>query len=228
MNSNLLLVHSPLVGPSVWRPLVAHLTWLGATVACPDLTDAVVDSVEPSGPSRMQRFVDTAAGAAVGDEIVLVGFSGAGVLLPNIAARLGGRIALTVFVDAVVPPSTGHHELGEQFVAFLDTQTVDRVLRSWIDWWPDAVAKMLPDETLRQAIAADMPRVPREFYDETLDVPVRWTEGEHRYLQLSRAYEADRDLAVSYGWPCIAIDGTHLTIATDPGAIVEALEQFLS
>ncbi len=227
MNSNLLLVHSPLVGPSVWGPLVAHLAGLGATVACPDLTDAVVAPVVPGGPSRMERFVDAAAEAALSDEIVLVGFSGAGVMLPNVAARLGGRVAVTVYVDAVVPPASGIHEVSEPFAGFLDTQTVNGVLAPWIDWWPDAIAKMLPDETLRHVIAADMPRVPRQFYDETLEVPEQWAAGSNRYLQLSRAYDADRELAESHGWPTATINGTHLSIATDPAAVVSAIDLLL-
>jgi len=223
---NFLLIHAPLVGPAVWKPMMDHLTSSarrGARVAvtCPDLTSAVMRET----PDRMQRFVADAAAAATGGDIVLVGFSGAGVLLPNIAAELAERVAVTVFVDAVVPPARGHHRLDARFTEFVDSQTVDGVLALWLDWWPDEIARMLPEASLRDQIAADMPRVPREFYNETLDVPVGWVESDCRYLQLSPAYDADRVRAQTYGWPTATVDGTHLSIVTDPVGVSAAISR---
>jgi len=204
--------------------MAAQLEHRGVRVACPDLRSAVTDQRD----DRMQRFVAAAAAAAEGEALVLIGFSGAGVMLPNIATELGTRVQTTVFIDAVVPPRRGHHELGTEFAAFIDGHTSHGLLAPWLDWWPHEVPKLLPDATLRARIAADMPQVPRAFYDEQLDVAENWVDTDHRYLQTSVAYETDRSLAASFGWPTARLDGTHLSIATDPTSVLDALDRLLA
>ncbi len=220
MARSLLLVHSPLVGPSSWGPVAATARERGWTVAVPDLT-----GVATCRDSWGTWFVDRAVeGGHSASEFIVAGHSGAGVFLPQIADRFAGRCVGTVFVDAVVPPASGSHETSAGLAALLDEQTEQGLLRPWLDWWPDeVVARLLPETTDRAQLRADMPRLPRVFYDEPVDVPVGWTDRPNAYLQLSPAYDADRRLAEQWGWPTAVVDGTHLGIVTEPEVVVDAI-----
>ena len=84
------LLHSPLLGPMAWRAVTAELTRRGHTAEAPawprlsgvaanfhaNLADHLVDKV-----------------AASGDPLILVAHSGAGALVPALAARLTTPLA---------------------------------------------------------------------------------------------------------------------------------------
>src|SRR5690242_9890568 len=95
------LVHSPLVGPATWEGVADELRARGHDVVVPSLLAAA-----PRGDWR--ACVDAAAGPGA---TVLVGHSGAGPLLPQIAARCDPAPECLVFVDAGVPPARGASEL---------------------------------------------------------------------------------------------------------------------
>lgn len=160
---SILLVHSPLVGPSSWTASAELLRGHGFDVAVPDLT-----GVAHASPPRWQRLVGDAVEAAevLGAQVVVVGHSGAGAFLPALAGRLAGRLGSLVFVDAVIPPPACVHETPARMRALLDEQTLDGQLRRWLDWWPDdVVMDLVPDAAERTALLADMPSLPRSFYD---------------------------------------------------------------
>lgn len=203
--------------------MVRELGARGRNVSCPDLRPAL-DAPEQE---RGRAFIAEAVRAAVGDQLIVIGHSGAGVFMPSIAEALADRAATTVFVDAAVPPASGQHELSAPFAEFIDTQTTGGLLAPWLDWWPEAVDRMLPDAALRESVAADMPQVPRSFYDEVVAMPELWSNRSNCYLQLSPAYRADREDAEAFGWPTATLDGTHLSIATDPLAVLAAIDLLL-
>ena len=98
-----LLIHPPLLGPAVLRPLTDELRGRGQQVATPDLRAAV-------DPARgwPERWTALAARAAA----EVVGFSGAGVVLPSVAAAV--RASRVVWVDAVVPVRSGATTTGAE------------------------------------------------------------------------------------------------------------------
>ncbi len=216
----LLLVHSPLVGPSSWSRLAAVAADSGLEVVVPDLT-GIAHSPRP----RWRALVDDAVGAAAGlDRITVVGHSGAGALLPIVGERLGRRLGALIFVDAVHPVPEGLHETGIELAALLDAQTTDGRLAPWLDWWPvEVVESLLPSEADRAAIADDLPRLPRDFYDDAVPMPVGWTDGPCAYLQLSGAYADDRERARRLGWPSITLESSHLGIFTEPAPVLQAV-----
>ena len=193
--ATILLVHSPLLGPSSWRPCAEILESTGRRVVVPDLRASVA-----SPTAWWERATDTAvttaataAGAAApsGVEFVVVGHSGAGVLLPLIAARLD-RVQAVVFVDALLPARTGVTEASaEQHRAFVATLPVtDGLLPPWSRWWdPQVLDEIIPDPGLRAILTSDEPRLPREFWSEPVPVPREWPAGGGRYLRLSPAYD---------------------------------------
>lgn len=215
----LLLVHSPLLGPSSWRRLAEEAERLGRAVVVPDLTGIAGDA-----SPRWQLFVDGAVSAARElDDVVLVGHSGAGAMLPAIRERIGERVSASIFIDAVVPPANGFHRTPEPRAETLDQLTRAGRLKRWLDWWPDEVINdLLPDSSDRQALLSDMPCLPRAFYDEAIPVPPSWFEKECGYLQLSAAYEDDRRKANAWGWPTRALDSSHLGLVTAPRHVLDA------
>lgn len=190
-------------------------------MARPDLT-GVVDAPSP----QWRGFVDEAVQAGEGrSDLVVVGHSGAGAMLPLIAERVGARLRAVIFVDAVVPPPEGAHTTSEQFLAFLDEKSERGRLPKWLDWWPpEVVNRLVPEAAARDELSADMPRLPRSFFDDAVPVPPDWSTGPCAYLKLSAAYDTEFADAGRLGWPRSSIDGTHLSIYTDPAAVLDAIE----
>ncbi len=205
------MVHSPLVGPSTMTRFARQAEHAGPQVVLPDLT-SIAAAQQPHG-HLVERAV-AAAGDLTGP-VTVVGHSGAGVFLPVIGAHLGDDVEL-VFVDAVVPPRTGVYQAPDAMCSLLDAQAVDGLLRPWLQWWPDEVVDhLLPEADDRAQLEADMPQMPRSFYDADVDVPAGWSQRSCAYLRLSPAYDDDYVEAASRGWPTASIDSTHLGLFTD-------------
>jgi hypothetical protein len=208
-----LLVHSPLVGPATVRRLAASLATRGWSTTVPDLRAGVVS------PGRFAAFVVELCPSA---EIV-VGHSGAGAFLPWVTERVGARSM--VFVDAVLPGTDSEFLPSGSFTSLLaNIPTVDGRLAPWHQWWPpEAMARLVPDEELRREVVAEIPRVPRSFYDEPVPVPHLWWMGAAAYLQLSPAYDRERERAEAWGWPTGDLGGGHLDPVTRPDDVADGI-----
>ncbi|RFU19617.1 hypothetical protein [Geodermatophilus marinus] len=207
-----LLVHPPLLGPAVLRPLADELRARGATVAVPDLRGAV-----RTAQGWPRRWVDGAARA--GPAEVVVGFSGAGITLPAVAAAVRAR--RVVWLDAVLADGTWPEEV-RRLVAPL---VRDGRIADWTTWWgPDAMTGLLPDERLRAAVLAEGHELPVDFFDVPVPVPPGRPDAGARYVHLSPAYDGDAAAARGRGWP-VAGDGTgeHLDVANHPRRVADLL-----
>lgn len=215
-----LLIHSPLVGPLTLRPLATALAARGITATVPDLRDALT-----APRPQWQRFLDLACSAATGRHPdLIVGHSGAGVLLPLLADRVSA--GFVVFVDAVVPADRTAHEATAEFIGFIDSLPREGdLLPPWHTWWGgETMQRLVPERALRERIAADTPCVPRSFYDDPVPLPAGWTSRRGCcYLQLSPGYDEDRARAAAYGWPTARLDGQHLDVAVRPDDVAGAL-----
>ncbi len=220
-----LLVHSPLVGPSTWRPVADSARARGIEVVVPDLT-GVAEADEPI----WKYFVSQAESAPTGlDDVVVVGHSGAGVFLPAIGERLADHLSGLVFVDAVVPPRTGAHTTPPELTSLLDSKTHNDVLEVWFDWWPEgAIEKLVPDDGLLDALRFESPRLTREFYDETVPMPSGWADWPCGYIHLSEAYDQEAVEARQRGWPMVSLNENHLSIVTKPEVVVDAISTIAS
>ena len=191
----------------------------------PDLT-GVAEAAAP----RWAYFAAAAvAEARALKNPVVIGHSGAGAILPAIGGQLGDRLCALLFVDAVVPPVEGAHRTLPGMIGLLDEMTVDGILLKWLDWWPsETVEKLLPHLDDRTTVAADMPRLPRSFYEEQVPVPPSWSVRRCGYLKLSGAYEEQFAEAAARHWPRVELDGTHLSIYTEPETVLDGIESLLS
>jgi hypothetical protein len=212
----LLLVHSPLTGPTVWRWVADRLERGGHSVVVPDLRDAAC-----SGEPR--AFVDAAADS--GDVDVVVGHSGAGPFLPSIANATPAARPTLLFVDAGVPPCAGETSAAADFIDRLEELATDGVLPRWSTWWgPGAMKALVPDEGRRSDIEGELPNVPLEFYRRQFPVPADWCSTyEVAYLLLSDVYLDDATVAKARGWPVTERSGGHLDVVNAPSEISGAL-----
>jgi hypothetical protein len=225
---SIVLVHSPLVGASSWRPTANALARRWCLVSTPTVASP------PNGSIPAWRdWADVVSGAIgrnddSGRPVVLVGHSAAGPLLPAIAQR--ARAVALVFVDARIPPDDGVvAPAEEEFMAFVRGRAdADGLLPPWSRWWGDEIAEgLVPDPVARRRFEADVPRLGVSWFDDAAAVPP-WASLQAGYVQLSAAYgEAAAD-ARSRGWPVESVVGTHVSTVTDPDAVATAIVTVLT
>ncbi|MEM9713592.1 MAG: alpha/beta hydrolase [Actinomycetota bacterium] len=225
MQRAMLLVHSPLVGPTTMTPLASSLRERSFAVAVPDLT-----AVAQAPPPRSEWTREAVAHAAEGisSKIIVVGHSGAGALLPMIAEQLGHQRGPLIFVDAIVPPADAAHETSAAMRQLLDDITVDGQLPEWLHWWPtETIERLLPDPSSRHQLLEEMPQLPRAFYDEAISTPPGWARWPCAYLRLSAAYDDELTEANTRGWPSASIESTHLGLFTEPDTTAASIDELV-
>ena len=216
---NIVLLHSPLVGPSTWSSLAPLLRRQGHAVAVPDLTPLM------AGDGPYYSALAEAAATAVADDSILVVHSGAGALVPALAALSAVRGA--VFVDALLPHPGASWFAGvpEPLGAKLRGLAKDGRLPPWHAWWPKgAMEALLPDRSQGAAFIAEQGEVPLAYLDEI--APLLPLATPSAYLQLSGAYQEDADTVAAEGWPVARLALSHLAMLThaeDVGAQIMKL-----
>ena len=211
------LVHSPVTGPSTWRWVASELAARGHEVAVP--------AVPPAATALgWAGFVGAVGALAAGlRDPVVVGHSGAGPLLPRIAARIRARAV--VFVDADIPPEAGAAGLvPDEFLEFLRGLASGGVLPPWSRWFgPDSMRELIPDDGMRAIVSAEMPALPLSYFETRVPVPAGWTAVRCGYVLLSEAYTEQAAQAEASGWRVVRLPGAHLDIVTRPAAVADAI-----
>jgi hypothetical protein len=213
-----LLVHSPVVGPSTWRWVADALVIAGHQASIPDLVPAAVTG---NPAALIQHAV---AQCSPAEDVVIVGHSGAGAVLPAIAAGLPSGPRLLVFVDAGLPPCAGTFSVGGDFLGPLRELAGDGLLPIWSQWWGDGVLEaLIPHDQRRHQIEAELPRVPLSFYETVIEAPQNWCSIPTAYILLSEAYRQDAQRAAAVGWPVVERLGGHLDLVNHGEAIASIL-----
>jgi hypothetical protein len=219
------LIHSPLVGPSTWRPVAEALKARGLASVVP----RVSDRGEALGPYWRQHALCVAAvlrALPAGRQVVLAGHSGAGPLLPAMREQGGRDLAAYLFVDAGIPedgrsriellraempevaaPLQAHLEAGGRFPEWTDADLIEAV--------PDAARR-------RQLLAELQPR-DLPFWQEPIPVFRGWPDAACAYLRLSEGYRAPAERARRDGWAYAEIEGRHFQMLVDPDAVAGAM-----
>jgi hypothetical protein len=222
----LLLVHSPVVGPTTWAPVADALQSNGFRCELPDMT-----AMAGAGPPYHSKFAAVAAAAVkeAAGPVVLVGHSGAGPLLPAIADLVGDRARGAVFVDALLPHpgrswfDTAPPSLRGQLLGIAS----DGVLPPWHQWFPPGVIdELVPDPALRREFFAEIPRLPVAYFEEP--APTTSDLRACALLRLSAAYDDAADEAERRGWWVARRDWDHLRMLTDPEAVADLIALAIS
>jgi len=221
-HSQLVLVHSPLVGVLTWQAVHQVLTQRGRESVLPSLAEPMS---APKGPYLPAIAATVAAAISPGvDSVVLVGHSGAGPILPVIATALGARVSAAVYVDALLP------EIGKTWFDRAPRQAVTRLrelrqgalLPPWTTWFSEQeITDILPDPELRDRFTRDLRPLPVAFFEEVVHGPELVVPS--AYLMLSDFYADSAARAAQLRWPVIRLRSHHLAMLTDPEAVTAAL-----
>jgi len=219
------LIHSPLVGPSTWTPVARELERRGRQVVVPSLLGA---ATEP--PPQWRYCIDAvrAATSTLANQIVLVGHSGGGLLLPAIRGAVTTAVSRLIFVDSGVPASSGEIPLvPPPLLAHLRTLAVDGTLPPWSAWWGDeAMRELVPDQAARAALERELPSLPLSYFEESVPSPAGWDRVPCAYLLLSDAYRDAASDARAREWPVEEITGAqHLHLVVAPATVADVLIQ---
>lgn len=227
----LALVHSPLLGPVSWEPVRLRLAAAGWNVVVPRLlNDAGTGSFYWQRHS--EDFREALDVAAIGGAVALIGHSGAGPLLPVLAAASGRASAAYLFVDSDLPVPES-----SRFDAFDRAEDVERVrslatdgmLAPWNEWFGEEVmSDLIPDEATRLELLAELRPAPLAIYEEILPIPVHWPDAACGYLQLSSGYQPQSMDAEARGWPVERLASNHLGMVAESDAVTAALLNLLS
>ncbi|TDD04811.1 alpha/beta hydrolase [Nonomuraea deserti] len=222
METTFVLVHSPAVGPSTWAPVAESLERRGHAAVVPDLT-GVTAGEAPYWPRMVEKV---RAATAPGTRVVLAGHSNAGLFLPLIKEGLDGRVVACVFADAHLPPRDGLVKVADEgFLPFLrDLAGPGGMLPRWTDWWDEEdVVALLPDPAVRVRVAAEQPRLPLDYYTQSLPVPAGWDDVRCSLLWYGPPYDTIAEEAARRGWPVTRLPGQHLHQVIDPEGVTDAL-----
>ncbi|HSV03419.1 MAG TPA: hypothetical protein VLI41_09455 [Phenylobacterium sp.] len=214
------LLHSPLLGPASWRPTAEALRARGQVAETP-----AWPALAGLGGSFYPALADGMAGRlGAGEAPILVAHSGAGALVPALAARLEA-VRGVIFADAILPHpgrswfDTAPEDLGRQ----LRAAGRDGWLPVWDAWWPPgALERLVPDDGLRAALLGEIAPPPTGYFEEV--APDQPLELPAAYLKLSGAYEDEAEAATRLGWPVIRLPLDHLAPLTRPQPVAAALE----
>lgn len=218
------LIHSPLVGPLTWRLVADELERRGRAVVMP----ALRVSEAPGAPYWLQHVQAVARTIERGPpnrSPILVGHSGAGLLLPAVRQLIGCPIAAYIFVDAGLPKDGasrldlfGSPAAAEQF----RQAAVNGLLPTWSD---ADLADVIPDDDLRRRFVAELRPLPLAVYEEPIPVFAGWPDAPCGYLRFGSnpTYAAPAEQARSAGWAYAELDGAHFHMLVDPAAVTSAL-----
>ena len=234
--TRLVLMSSPLLGPSAWAPVAGLLGGQGLPV-----TVAAVAGPVRTAADVLAGFVD-----AVPDEpgLVLVPHSNAGLYVDALAAVR--RVERVVFVDAGLPSRSGPTpvapaELRRHLEGLVDA---DGLLPPWTGWWPEqAVERLFPDARTRAVVESEQRRLPLDYFADAVPASAAHpaaARGAHPgadpaarpaahptvpggYLAFGDTYAEERETAVRRGWPVETLAGEHLHQLVDPEAVAAAV-----
>ena len=230
MDSLVVLVHSPLVGPFTWSLAAQHLqTDAGFDVLVPTLTDsgATPPAYWQQHAASMQR---TLASIPQERPLVFVGHSGAGPLLPALAQAARHPVKGYLFVDAGLP-HPGQSQLDEMETsvpAFAHELRQQLAAGERFPHWSDEdLSEDLPDRRARQQMLAEVQPRSLSYFEEVMpDVP-GWPDAPGGYLLFTQGYRHFLEQSQEVGWPSRTIPAGHFHMLVDPAAVAAALVELM-
>lgn len=234
MNNNVyVLVHSPLVGGLTWALVANQMRQTGLDVVLPLLLDSS-DSTKPFWKQHAESVSQALAGFPKAATVTLVAHSGAGPLLPVIRQSIPNPVNAYVFVDAGIPRNGATRldlmksEDPEWAVQF--QEELERG-ESFPNWSFDDLQEVIPDESLRKQVAAEIRPRRLSFFTEPIPVFDGWPDAPCVYIQFSAPYERSAAHARAAGWPTYVLEAGHFHMLADPAAvksmIVDAVNSLL-
>jgi len=222
MRPAFILIHSPLVGPITWAAVASELSRRHVAVVVPDLGAPREREIGP----HWKRHVEHAARAierVPAGPVVLVGHSGAGVLLPAIRHAMDRACAGYIFVDAGLPSSNEPRKGTGGFARHLDE--IHAQGERFPHWSDEDLRDALPVPAVRTALLRELRPQPPDFWDETVPVFAGWPDAPCGYIRFgpNPSYDAAAVEAQRRGWLYRDLGGAHFHMLVDPVAVSDEL-----
>jgi hypothetical protein len=221
------LLHSPLTGPVAWGQLPNLLRKSGYGTVVTNVGD---DDQAPFAERYVTRAAAQISATQPAPPMVFVAHSGAGPLLPPIAASQpddrrppGGY----VFLDAGIPRagSTSRLDLLRE-----EDESIAAGFRSSLEagarfpmWTVDELADIVPNLQDRVDLVQSLHPRGRDFFTEPLPALDDWPDAPCGYLRTSAAYDHWVRVAEQRGWPVVHRDLGHFAALANPEATLNAL-----
>jgi hypothetical protein len=220
MAARVVLLHSPLLGPLTWRAVSQALQARGEAAQTP-----AWPRLSTLGADCYAALANSMAASIDRDEApILVAHSGAGALLPAVAALAKRPLAGVIFCDAILPHpgfswfDTAPPDLSAQ----LRAGATEGRLPPWDQWWPPgALERLVPESGLRMQLIDELEPIPIGYFEEL--APELELTAPCAYLQLSGAYADEARIAGRQGWPVMSLPLHHLAMLTHAEAVAAAI-----
>ena len=224
-NPVFVLVHSPLVGPLTWSLVAAELQEHRVKVILPILHDSP-DSLEPFWKQHAESVASSLEGIPDDPLIRLVAHSGAGPLLPAIRQSIANPVQAYMFVDAGIPRDGATRldlmksedpEWAQDFQAALERG------ERYPHWSFDDLEQVIPDESLRRQMLAELHPRGLDFFTEPIPVFAGWPDAPCIYVHFSAPYASPAAQARQAGWPTYELHAGHFHMLVDPKTVTDVL-----
>ena len=225
----LVLIHSPLVGPLTWSRVAAEMRIRGVDVLVPALEDST-KSKEPLWKQHAESVSRSLADLSPNTHLTLVAHSGAGPLLPTIRGSIVNPIYAYVFADAGIPRAGASRlDLMKSEDPDWAAQFEQELIRGarFPDWSLEDLKEVLPDESLRRQMVAELRPRGLEFFIEPIPVFDGWPDAPCIYIRFSQAYNQPAALAIEKGWIVELMKAGHFHMLVDPGTVTDRIIESL-
>ena len=218
------LVHSPLVGPLTWSLVAQELENEGHSVIIPILHD---DDHAPFWEQQVWSIVREITRTDVSGKQILAGHSGAGPLLPLIGEQLQTPVAAYLFVDAGLPQPVSRLEMIKIEIPETagDFEIFLKAGGRYPQWSDADLQPLIPDDTLRQQMLAELRPRALPFFTESIPVPAAWDAVPCGFIQLSAGYAIPAQQARGKDWPVQEFQARHFHMLVDAPVVANALVQ---
>jgi hypothetical protein len=219
------LINSPLVGPLTWTPVAEELHKVGVQAVVATLPPPL-ETAPPYWEKHAEAVVASMESLPEGTPVILVGHSGADVLLPAVGERSTHAVAAYIFVDSDIPRNGSSRLDGfppGAAQAFREA-AAGGIIPTWTE---EDLRVVIPDDGTRRALAADLRPTPLALYEEPLPVFAGWPDAPCGYLAFVGAVPYPYDRAARYarqaGWVYTEMRGRHFHMLVAPPAVTGAL-----
>lgn len=223
MSNVYILIHSPLVGPLTWKLTAEQMRQRGIEVIVPTLSDAA-DSNEPF----WKQHAESIAALHIPKDcpVILVAHSGAGPLLPVIRQSLANPVNAYVFVDAGLPRNGASRlDLMKSEDPAWAAQFQEELKRggSFPNWTFEDLQEVIPDETLRKQMVAEIRPRGLPFFTEPIPVFEEWPDAPCAYIKFSPPYQGAAGQARQAGWLTYELEVGHFHMLVDAETVAELI-----
>jgi len=219
----IMLVHSPLVGPSTWTALSATLRARGYRTLVPVLPNP---TRAPFWTPQAQAIAAAADSVPPACDVILVAHSGAGALLAAARLRMTRRVAAYVFLDATVPENDTTRLLAMQAGDTAFARQLEHDLRAghrFPEWTDRDLREDLPDSVARAAVLRELRPQPLAFFEEPIPGFRHGPDAPCVYLRFTDSYGHEEQWARTSGCAVGVLPGPHFLMLVAPDAVADRL-----